>query len=275
MSDLIGSTMSKYSLLKLLGRGDGTTVYLGEDDFIKTQIAIKVLNPSVTSTRKEIFLESARAMAHLTSPHIVRSYEFGFQDNYTFFVMSYAPHGSLRQRYPRGSQLPLAATVIYVKQIAEALHHAHTRNILHQDLKPENVLLGANETVLVSDFGFSVKSSFPYVLGSTESFSSICYLAPEQLMGKPQQVSDQYALGIMIYEWLCGVPPFLGTVEEVIAQHLNASPVPLAERIPHLPPSVNEVVHIALAKDPQSRFTSIKSFAHAFEQASFDQEQKP
>lgn len=274
MSDLIGSVMGKYRLLKLLGRGDDTAVYLGENILLKTKVAIKMLDPSVTSTRKELFLESVRAMVRLTSPYIVHSYEFGLQDSYTFFVMSHAPHGSLRQRYPRGSQLPLARTVIYVKQIAEALHHAHMRNILHQDLKPENVLLDVNDTVLVSDFGFSVNPSFPDVLGSTVSLSSICYMAPEQLLGKPQQASDQYALGIMIYEWLCGIPPFMGTVEEVIAQHLSAYPVSLAERIPHLPPLINEVVHIALAKDPQTRFTSIKSFAHAFEQASFDQEQK-
>jgi hypothetical protein len=180
--------------------------------------------------------------------------------------------GTLRQRYPHGSCLSLETTVAYVKQVAAALQYAHNHQVIHRDVKPENLLLGAKEDLLLADFGISVLAPSPEQLTSQEMAGTLPYMAPEQLQSRPCFASDQYALGILVYEWLCGIRPFEGNLWQIPQQHLSASPPPLREKDPSLPQAVEDVVLKALAKDPQQRYVSVQLFAQAFERAGQESE---
>jgi predicted ATPase/DNA-binding CsgD family transcriptional regulator len=217
------------------------------------------------------FLTEARTLAHLSHPHIVRVLDFALHEGFPFLVMEYAPGGSLRQRHPAGSRLRLATIVSYISQVASALQYAHDQRLTHRDVKPENMLLGAREELLLADFGLvflTAQSS----AGSTQAMEpsltgTIPYLAPEQLQGQPRPASDQYALGVVVYEWLCGSRPFSGPPMQIAMQQLSTPPASLREQVPDLPPAVEEVVLRALAKDPGQRFARVQDFASALLQA--------
>jgi serine/threonine protein kinase len=124
--------------------------------------------------------------------------------------------------------------------------------------------------VLLSDFGIATiaHSTSSLNVGAEGTSGTLAYMAPEQIEGHPRPASDQYALGVVVYEWLCGERPFEGSVSELIAQHLSMPPLPLHERMPEIPPEIEQVVLRALAKDPKARFASVADFAQALEQAS-------
>src|SRR5437899_9959492 len=124
--------------------------------------------------------------------------------------MDYAPNDTLRHRHPRGTRLPSAVFLPYVKQVASALQYAHDQKVIHRDVKPENMLLGRNDEVLLSDFGIAVVNQTSRSTTQQTVIGTVNYTAPEQLQGKPRYASDQYALGAVIYEWLCGSAPFTG-----------------------------------------------------------------
>ncbi|HLZ64508.1 MAG TPA: protein kinase, partial [Ktedonosporobacter sp.] len=151
------------------------------------------------------------------------------------------------------------------------LQFAHAQGIIHQRLKPENILFGADDEILLSDFGFAWRFDAPQSMTSDPPVSEVAYLAPEQLMGQPQETSDQYALGAIVYEWLSGAPLFGGSAAEIARQQREMPPPPLRDRVADLSPLVEEVVMIALAKDPARRFRMIRGFATALEQAARDQ----
>src|SRR6516225_4728626 len=132
------------------------------------------------------------------------------------------------------------------------------------------MLLGRRQEVLLSDFGIAtIAHSTSSLSTSAEGTSgTLAYMAPEQIEGHPRPASDQYALGVVVYEWLCGERPFEGSVSELLAQQLSMPPLPLHERLPAIPAEVEQVVLRALAKDPKARFASIADFAKALEQAS-------
>jgi serine/threonine protein kinase len=268
MAELLGKQLGNYRLISLIGRGGFAEVYLGEHVYLKTQAAIKVLKTRLTAKEREGFLTEARTIAHLQHHHIVRVLEFGVEEGMPFLVMEYAPHGTLRQRHPRGTPLILETIVPYVKDIADALQYAHEEKLIHRDIKPENMLLGSNNEILLSDFGIALVVKTRSHQDKQEVFGTIAYMAPEQLQGRAQLASDQYALGIVVYEWLSGDRPFHGSFTEIACQHLLTPPPSLLERVPTLQPVVEQVVLIALAKDPEQRFPSVQAFADALEQAS-------
>src|SRR5207249_4536290 len=187
--------------------------------------------------------------------------DYDVQDGVPFLVMDYAPGGSLRQRYPKGSRVPLPLLIASVKQVAVALQYAHDHKVIHRDIKPENLLLGRYNEVLLSDFGLVALAHTTASLSTQGTAGTIAYMAPEQIEGHPRTASDQYALGVVVYEWLCGERPFDGSASEVMAQHLSMPPLPLHERMPTIPQEVEQVVLQALAKDPKARFASVKDFA--------------
>ncbi len=193
--------------------------------------------------------------------------DFGLEDDFPFLVMEYAPNGSLRQRHPRGTQLPLDMIVSHVRQISDALQYAHDEGIVHRDIKPDNMLLGRQNEVLLSDFGIASIAHNTQSMNVQDQAGTINYMAPEQLQGKPRPASDQYALGVVVYEWICGERPFQGSFVEIHGQHLSAPPPSLREHVPTLSPAIEEVVMTTLAKDSHRRFPTISAFARAFEQA--------
>ena len=214
------------------------------------------------------FLNEAR-MFRLSHPHIMPLLDFGLsRQDEPFLVMDYAPNGTLRDRHSRGSRVPLPTVVDYATQVASALQYAHDKRLIHRDVKPENMLLGSDGRLLLSDFGIAT------AVHSADSFSTsegvrgtALYMAPEQWRGKPQPQSDQYALAVVIYEWLTGRSPFVGTTFEVMTQHATQAPPSLLGQLPDLSPEIEEVLFHALAKDPKERFASIRAFINALRQA--------
>src|SRR6266851_2924148 len=271
MADRSGQQLGNYRLLRLLGRGGFAEVYLGQHIYLNSQAALKVLQIALNEEDIEHFAKEARTLASLTHPHIVRVLDFAVENGTPFLVMEYASNGTLRQLHPQGTRLPLATIVPYVRQVASALQYAHNQHLVHRDIKPENMLLGSNGEILLSDFGLamltphsidqSTRVMEPSLIGITP------YQAPEQLQGKPQPASDQYALGAVSYEWLCGKRPFNDSPIEVTMGYVSAPPLPLHEQIAGISPSIEETVMRALAKEPQQRFASVQDFATALERA--------
>jgi len=224
----------------------------------------------LTEQEAEHFQQEAQTIATLVHPGIVRVFDYDVQDGVPFLVIDYAPNGSLRQRYPKGSLVPLPVIVSVVKQVADALQYAHEQKFIHRDVKPENMLLGRRQEVLLSDFGIATiaHSTSSLGVGAEGASGTLAYMAPEQIEGHPRAASDQYALGVVVYEWLCGERPFEGSVSELIAQQLSITPPSLHERVPAIPPEIEQVVLRVLAKDPKARFASVADFARALELAS-------
>ncbi len=266
MADRVGQQLGNYRLVRLLGQGGFADVYLGEHIHLETQAAIKVLHTQLAGDEIEQFRLEAKRVAHLEHPHIVRVLEFGVEGTTPFLVMSYAPGGTLRTRHPRGSRLWLPTVISYVRQIVSALQYAHDQKLIHRDVKPENMLLGPHDEVLLTDFGIAVVVPSTRAQITQEGAGTIPYMAPEQIEGHPREASDQYALGVVVYEWLCGVRPFEGSLTEVMVQHLTTPPPPLHEKVATIPLEIEQVVLHALAKDPKQRFARIKEFADALEE---------
>jgi len=266
--DHLGQQLGNYRLVTLLGEGGYAQVYLGQHVRLDLQAAIKVLRTYLTSSEAEHFQHEAQTIARLTHPSIVRVFDFDVQDGVPFLVMDYAPNGSLRRRYPKGSVVPLPQIVSLVKQVAAALQYAHEQKVIHRDVKPENILLGRHKEMLLSDFGIATVAHSTASLNAQAAVGTIAYMAPEQIRGHPRPASDQYALAVTIYEWLCGARPFEGSLTELVTQHLWQSPPLLQGRAPTISPEVEQVVLQALAKDPKARFASVAAFAAALEQAS-------
>src|SRR5258708_1178770 len=269
MTDRVGQQLGNYRLLRLLGHGGFADVYLGEHVYLQSQAALKLLH-SRLSEEAARFVTEARTLARLSHPHIVRVLDFAVHEGLPFLVMAYAPGGSLRTRHPAGTRLPLTTIVSYVSQVASALQYAHEQHLMHRDVKPENLLLAAREEVVLADFGLAMLA--PTSSRSTQARepslnSTTAYLAPEQLQGKPRPASDQYALGVVVYEWLCGRRPFGGSPIKIAMQQLSTPPASLLEQVPELPPAVEEVVLRALAKEPRLRFACVQDFATALQQA--------
>ena len=271
MTERIGQKFGNYRLTRFLGKGGFAAVYLAEHIHLQTEAAIKVLTAQFSDEEVEQFRQEAYVLARFNHPNIIRMLDFGLDEaeHLPFLVMQYAAHGTLRQRHPAGSCVPLSLVRFYVKSIAAALQYAHDRYIVHRDVKPENMLIDDQEEILLSDFGLALLSQNTLnSLQQTQDMSGTAYyMAPEQFQGKPRPASDQYALAVVVYEWLCGVRPFQGNFVEVCAQHITAEPPSLRKKLPTLSPAVEQVVMKALAKDPKQRFDNIQAFATAFEEA--------
>lgn len=267
MADRSGQLLGNYRLLRQIGQGGFSDVYLGEHIHLRTQAAIKVLQVHLGENTIQNFLKEARMIAHLVHPHIIRVLDFGVQASTPFLVMDYAPNGTLRQRYMKGVPLPAALLVPYIKQTADALQYAHERNLIHRDVKPDNMLLGTKEEVLLSDFGLARIAHESNSRSRNDMAGTAIYMAPEQLQGRPLPASDQYSLGIVAYEWLTGNAPFQGSFFEIASQHMMSPPLSMRAKSPHISAALETVVMTALAKDPQRRFPSVRDFAIALEQA--------
>ena len=268
MVDYVGQQLGNYHILRLLGTGGFAEVYLGEHIRLNTESAIKVLHTRLADKEMEDFLNEARTIARLDHPNIVRVMEFDVQAGIPFLVMTYAPNRTLRQRHPVGQRLQLATIVTYVKQVADALQYAHESKLIHRDIKPENMLVGRRNEILLSDFGIATIARTSRSDTGQNMAGTPAYMAPEQIQGHPRYASDQYSLGIVVYEWLGGDRPFHGSFIEMCSQHLYAYPPPLRTKIPEISPGVEQVILKALEKDPYQRFPSVQAFAEALEQAS-------
>jgi serine/threonine protein kinase len=263
----LGQQFGNYRLERLLGQGGFATIYLGKHQYLGTRAAVKILDTRLTREGMQKFHTEARIAARLVHSHIVRVLDFGLQNNIPYLVMDYAPNGTLRQLHPEGQVLPLFVVLKYMRQIADGLQYIHDRGLIHQDLKPENLLLGRKNEVLISDFGIAITEYQVNMLIKKKVVGTVPYMAPEQIRGNPCFASDQYALAVIIYEWLCGELPFHGSPLEIARKHLQFSPPSMRIKVPTIPPAVEDVVMQALAKQPEQRFSNVQAFALALEEA--------
>jgi serine/threonine protein kinase len=234
MTDLVGQQLGNYRLTRLLGRGGFAEVYLGEHLRLNTQAAIKVLHTSLEDDDVESFLREAQTVARLKHPHIVRVFDFDVEHQKPFLVMDYLPNGNVRRSHPKGTPLPLSIIISYITQVASALQYAHDEKLIHRDIKPENMLLDKDDTVVLSDFGIALMAQSSRYQSTQVVAGTAAYMAPEQFQGKPRHASDQYALGVVVYEWLTGDRPFRGSFSEIASQHLFVPPPPLREKVPRI-----------------------------------------
>jgi serine/threonine protein kinase len=264
MENRSGQQVGNYRLVHLLGVGGFAEVYLAEHIYLKTKVAVKVLHTHLAQAEFADFLQEAQTIARLKHPHIIPVFDFGI-DGTPYLVMDYVPHGALRQRHPRGTQVPFTAIVSYVVQIASALQYAHDSKVIHRDVKPENILINSANAIILSDFGIATAAHRTSSLKTVNASGTPVYMAPEHIAGKPRPASDQYALGIVVYEWFCGMPPFVGEPMAVMYQQTHTPVPPLSDHDTTISDEIEQIILRALAKDPQDRFDSIQAFAAALE----------
>ncbi len=269
MSDRSGQSLGTYRLVRLLGQGGFAEVYQGQHIHLNTRAALKILLSTKLQDEAEIesFRREAQTIANLTHPHIVRVLDFNIEQGVPFFVMEYAAQGSLRTKHPRGTKLPLSTVITYTHQVAAALQYAHEHRQIHRDVKPENILVRDDGSLMLSDFGIATIAHSSASQRTEDMIGTVMYMAPEQTLGRPHPNSDQYALAIASYEWLAGNHPFRGTTIEIAMQHATAAPPPLLPQAPELPATVQQVLFKALAKEPKERFATIQEFATALQEA--------
>ena len=273
MRNLSGQKIDRYTLVELIGQGAFGQVYKAMEDGQQDFCAVKILIPDELRPYPLYdFVQEIRTIFRLTHPNIVRLRDFGiidlpdFADPLAFFVMDYCANGTLRKRHQQLQPLPLSTVTLYVKQIAAALQHVHDQEIVHRDVKPANLLIGDNNEVLLSDFGIATHS---YTRKPTPQLplGTLYYMSPEQIDGQAGRGCDQYALGIVVYEWLRGTVPFTGSKEQIIYQHKKVKPPALQGRVADISTEVEAVVMRALEKDPKERFPRVLDFAEALDHA--------
>ncbi len=195
MNDLIGQQLGNYRLNRKLGVGSFGQVYRGWHVNLSRQAAVKVL---LNQQNIKAFQDEARIIASLKHPHIVSVLEFDVSNGIPFLVMDYCPDGTLVQRHPIGERVPLSTVVSYVKQVADALQYAHDKKIIHRDVKPENMLIGSNGELLLSDFGIAATAHSTHSMQAQNLAGSPAYMAPEQFDLQPRCESDQYAFFLLL-----------------------------------------------------------------------------
>lgn len=263
-----GEQLGNYRLVRLLAQGGFADVYLGEHIHLGTEAAIKVLRTRLSSKDLLTFREEARIVARLRHTHIVTIFDFDVENGIPFLVMDYAPNGTLRQRHPKGSVLAPATILPYLRQMADALQHGHDQQVVHRDVKPENMLVGHKDEILLSDFGIATMLQGTHPQADQKIIGTAVYMSPEQFQGQASPASDQYSLAIIAYEWLVGECPFKGSVSTVATQHLYEPPPSLCQRNPQIPPALEQAVFRALSKRPEERYVNVAEFARAFATAS-------
>ncbi|GHO43921.1 serine/threonine protein kinase [Ktedonospora formicarum] len=261
--------LGSYRLIRLLRCGGYATLYLGEHRYLKTQVVLKLLNTwYATESDVRSLLSEARLHACFPHTHIVRVLDFGKAEDIPFMVIDYAPHGTLHEHFPQQRVVTLQVILPYVLQVGLALQYLHDADIVHGDVKPQNILLGPNFEAWLCDFGAARSVTQSLHLGDEQiPRGTVLYAAPEQIRGRPEPASDQYALGVMLYTWLCGHYPFQGSATQICHQHLYAEPKGMRAFMPEIPDAIEQVILRSLAKEPSRRFSCIATFMDALQQA--------
>ncbi len=247
---MIGTTLNgRFTLEKELGRGGMGAVYRARDSVLERSVAIKVLKDLTgEEVGRKIRLE-AQILARLVHENVVRLYDFSADDQTYYFIMEEVDGSSFAKRLKK---LTLSDRLRVVAQTADALDYAHRQGVIHRDVKPANVLLTASDTAKLSDFGLSLLSDATQESGIVRGTPH--YMSPEQAKGKKlDHRTDLYALGIILYECVAGVPPFAGPVMMVLAQHINAEARSLRDQVPEVSLPLEALITNLMAKNPGDR----------------------
>ncbi len=259
----------RYTVERKLGEGGMATVYLAHDVKHHRKVALKVLLPEIAAVLgADRFLNEIRVTANLHHPNIVQLYDSGEADGDLYYVMPLVEGESLRDKIDRERQLSVEEAVSITRAVAEALDYAHRRDVIHRDIKPDNIMLHEG-TPMVADFGIALAvdhAGGDRITATGLSVGTPSYMSPEQATGdrEAKPTTDIYALGSVLYEMLAGDPPFTGSnVQAVIAKVVGEKPVQLRTIRDTVPAHIEAAVDKALAKVPADRFENTKAFANA------------
>jgi len=255
----------RYRIVEPIGAGGSSQVYRGYDEQLRRDVAIKVLDPHAAADPglRKLFVREAQALAKLSHPSVVAVYDVGEIDGLPYIVMEHLPGLSLKQRIERDGPLDVAEAARLATEIANGLAFAHSRGIIHADMKPSNVLLTEDGRAKVADFGIA---RTPQEDASTpQLFATAMYVAPERVEGKAlSHASDIYGLGLVLYEMLVGRPPFTSASPSVLLRdHVVRQPVPPSHLRQSLPRELDAVIMRCLAKDPALRYSRASDVANA------------
>jgi tetratricopeptide (TPR) repeat protein len=252
---LVGRTISHFQVGEPLGAGGIGVVYRAEDLQLRRFVALKFLHPhyQLSASSKERFLREARAAGALDHPNLCPVYEIGESSAGLFLAMPLYGGETLKDRLGRTGTIPVDEALAIASQIAAGLQYAHAAGIVHRDIKPGNVMLLADGTVKILDFGLAKVRAEPAI--SHAVLGTVSYMSPEQVRGDPVDArTDLWALGVMLYELLSGVRPF-AREHEAASLHaiVHDSPRPVSELLPNVAPEVDALVHTLLRKSPDAR----------------------
>ncbi|MEV6768883.1 protein kinase [Nocardia sp. NPDC051030] len=255
-----GAVFGPYQLRRLLGEGGMGQVFEAYDTATERAVALKLLPRQLAgdSMFRARFRREANAVSRLTDPHVVPIHTFGEIDGQLFLDMRLVAGGNLQELLRGTGALTPERSVVIAEQVAAALDDAHSHGILHRDIKPSNVLITARDFVYLIDFGISRTADDTYLTTTGQAIGTIAYMAPERFGGGPVDArADVYALACVLYECLTGIGPFSQPrIEQQIAAHLAAMPLPPSRIRPSVPPVLDAVLARGLAKDPGARYAT-------------------
>ncbi len=269
---MIGKRLNdRYKLIKMIGGGGMANVYLARDVILERDVAVKILRLDYSNNEEFIkrFHREAQSVTTLSHPNIVNIYDVGEEDGIYYLVMEYVDGQTLKQYIQQKGMLPVNEALDIMEQLTSAMEHAHHFEIVHRDIKPQNILIDHDGNVKVTDFGIATATSATTITHTNSVLGSVHYLSPEQARGGvANKKSDIYSLGIVMFELLTGRPPFSGESAVSIAlKHLqNETPSPKRWN-PDIPQSVENIVLKATAKDPFHRYESADEMRQDIETA--------
>ena len=262
----------RYLLQSRIGRGGMATIYRARDLQMDRDVAVKMLREVYSTNPKFVtrFLREARAASALKHPNIVQVYDYGQTDGNYYIVMELVEGTDLRSYLSSHDVLDVDRAIIIAHDIALGLGAAHRRGIVHRDVKPQNVLIGIDGSIKLTDFGIVSlykNANAERLTTSGMTLGTVQYFAPEQAQGEiVSPAADVYALGIVMYEMLTGHPPFDGNSPVVVAmQHIQDQPEPPGQFNPSIPAALEEIILRCLEKEPGTRFPDGSQLARALE----------
>lgn len=268
--------VGRYKIKSELGRGGMATVYRAFDPISNREVAIKILPRELTTNliTRARFKRELKLIASLEHPAIVPVYDVGGEDDHQpFFVMRYMSGGSLSDMIKKG-RFSLRDAALIIERLASALDHAHSRGVIHRDIKPDNVLFDASNNPYLSDFGVAKFTETLVSATGREVIGTPAYISPEQALGENvDHRADIYGLGAMLYEMLTGERPYeKDTVIGLALQHVN-DPVPNVLKLrPDLPAEVDTIIKTAMAKNREKRYSNALDMAHELNKVAFEGE---